>query len=296
MTARFDRSALALNVAEATGAYDQVIELMKTVARYTGSMEALNLDPVAVHGAQIDPFWNLPGLRQALTTARSHTPQWGLISQNLFRQLFDGATAFTPYLTSSSGAISQILDAAEAAGRELTAAEKTSIVSKLQGLQTYLERDRGKIETLRNSSVDFIRVIAGDYAALTTGAQDIDKAIPALEQSTMNASLQFMKPGMEPIFRMIIEEGARIRAKLVQLQAAIHGLVDANDSSQKAMQSLITAWVTVDGKFKSVIKTLTESATTKDAFIELPILLEVAVKSWQQLLTYFTGKLSETFF
>ena len=41
-----------------------------------------------------------------------------------------------------------------------------------------------------------------------------------------------------------------------------------------------------------MITTLSESAQAKDAFLELPLLLDIAAESWQQLMTYFTGKLS----
>ena len=291
MTARFDRSALALDIGQTTGAYGEVVALMKKVGAYTGALGELNLDPVPVHGAQIDPFYNLPGLRQALATARGHTPAWVSLSQSLFRQLLDGAMMFTPYLTKASGEVSQIIAAAEAAGRVVTPAEMTSIVSKLQALETLLQRDRDKIESLRSATVDFFRLIAGDYAALATGSQRIDEAIPAVEKATMDAALKYIGPGGEGIYKMIVEQGAKIRTKLVNTATAVHALVDANDAAQHALQGVLTAWTTVDGKFKSVIKTLTESKQA-EAFVELPLLLEVAAQSWQQLLTYFTGKLS----
>ena len=291
MTARFDRSALALDIGQTTGAYGEVIALMKKVGAYTGALDQLNLDPVPVHGTQIDPFYNLPGLRQALAAARDHTPAWVLLSQNLFRQLFDGAAMFAPYLTNASGEISQTIAGAEAAGRTLTPAEMTSIVSKLQALETLLQRDRDKITSLRTSAVDFFRLIAGDYAALATGSQRIDEAIPAVEKATTDAALKYMTPDGVGIYKMILEQGAKIRTKLVNTATAVHALVDANDAAQHALQGMLTAWTTVDGKFKSVIKTLTESQKA-EAFVELPLLLEVAAQSWQQLLTYFTGQLS----
>ncbi len=170
----------------------------------------------------------------------------------------------------------------------------TSIVSKLQALEVLLQRDRDKIASLRIATVDFFRLIADDYAALATGSQRIDEAVPAVEKATMDAALRYIGPDGAGIYRMIVEQGAKIRAKLVALATAVHTLVDANDASQKALQGVLTAWTTVDGKFKSVITTLSESARTSDAFIELPLLLEVAAQSWQQLLTYFTGKLSAT--
>lgn len=292
MTARFDRSALALDVGQATGAYGEVIALMKKVGAYTSAMGELNLDAVPVHGTSIDPFYNLPGLRQALAAARAHTPEWGTLSQRLFMQLLEGAMNFTPSLTASAGEIRQILAAAETAGRMLTPAERASIVAKLQALEAQLQRDRDQIAGLRTATVDFCRLIAGDYATLTTGSQRIDEAIPAVDKATMDAALKYIGPGGEGIYRMVIELGAKIRAKLVSLTAAVHSLVDANDASQRALQSVLTAWATVDGKFKSVITTLGEGERASDAFLELPLLLEIAAESWQQLLTYFTGKLS----
>jgi hypothetical protein len=103
---------------------------------------------------------------------------------------------------------------------------------------------------VRASGVDFFRLIAGDYAALTIGSQRIDEAVPAVEKATMDAALKYIgRPGGEGIYRMIVE--------LVEVAAAIHAIVDASD-----------------------------------AFFELPLLLEVAADSRQQLLTFFMGKMS----
>ena len=290
MTARFDRSALALDVGATTGAYGEVIALMKKIGAYTSTLSSLNLSPIAVHGAQIDAFYNLPGLRQALITARDHTPAWAPISLELFQQLMEGAMTFAPYLTSASGAIREILTAAETARRALTQAEKSSIVSKLQALEVLLQRDRDTITRLRTNTVDFCRIVAGDYAALTTGSQRIDEAIPAVEKATMDAALKYMMD--LGIYRMVVEEGAKIRTRLVELASSVHAIADANAASQKSLQSVLTAWATIDGKFKSVITTLTESEQSTDVFLELPLMLEIAAESWQQLQTYFVGKVS----
>lgn len=294
MTARFDRSALALDVGATTGAYGEVIALMKKIGAYTSTLSSLNLSPIAVHGAQIDAFYNLPGLRQALITARDHTPAWAPISMELFQQLMEGAMTFAPYLTSASGAIREILTAAETARRALTQAEKTSIVSKLQALEVQLQHDRDTITRLRTNTVDFCRIVAGDYAALTTGSQRIDEAIPAVEKATMDAALKYMMD--LGIYRMVVEQGGKIRARLVELASSVHAVADANAASQKSLQSVLTAWATIDGKFKSVITTLTESEQSTDVFLELPLMLEIAAESWQQLQTYFVGKVKNTAF
>jgi hypothetical protein len=295
VTARFDRSALALNVGEATGAYGQVLALMRKIGAYTSALESLNLDPVAVHGGRLDAFQNLPGLRQALLTARGHTPPWNLISQQLFMQLMESAMYFKPSLKAASAEIEQIVNTALEGGRALTKSEMTSIIAKVQGLETILQRDCDNIAMLRTSTVDFARVVAGDYAALSTGAQRVDEAIPAIEKATMDAALKYLDPLSQGIYKMIVEEGAKIRAKLVETAKAVHGLVDANDASQRALQSVGTAWATVDGKFKSVITALSEGEQATDAFVELPIALEVAATSWEQLEKYLMGQLSASF-
>ena len=115
------------------------------------------------------------------------------------------------------------------------------------------------------------------------------------ESATMDAALKYLDPLSQGIYKMIVEEGARIRAKLVETAHAVHGLVDANDASQKALQSIGTAWATVDGKFKSVVTALSEGEQATDAFVELPIALEVAAASWDQLEKYLMAELSASF-
>lgn len=295
MTTRFDRSALALDLAQATGAYGQVLALLRKITSYTSALGSLNLDAVAIHGTQLDPFQNLPGLRQALLTARRHTPAWASISQQLLMQLIQSAVYFKPALKAASAEIEQIVDGALNAGRALTNAEMTSITAKVQGLETTLQRDRDTIATLRTSTVDFARVVAGDYAALSTGAQRIDEAIPAIEKATAEAAMKYLDPLSRGIYKMVVEEGAKIRTKLVETATAVHGLVDANDASQRALQSVATAWATVDGKFKSVIVALSEGEQTTDALVELPIALEVAAASWEQLEKYLMAQMTASF-
>jgi len=295
MTVRIDRSALALNVSEATGAYAQILALMRKIGGYTSALGSLNLDPVPVHGTRLDAFQNLPGLRQALLTARDHTPPWNVISQQLFMQLIQSGVYFKPLLKAASADIEQIVNAALGAGRALTKSEMASIIAKVQALETVLQSDRNTLATLRTSTVDFARVVAGDYAALTIGGQRIDEAIPAIEKATMDAALKYLDPLSQGIYKMIVEEGARIRAKLVETAHAVHGLVDANDASQRALQSIGTAWATVDGKFKSVVTALSEGEQATDAFVELPIALEVAAASWDQLEKYLMAELSASF-
>lgn len=295
MTARLDRFALALDAGEATGAYGQVLALMRKIGAYTSALESLSLDPVSVHGAQLDAFHNLPGLRQALLTARGHTPPWMSISNQLFMQLMQSAVYFKPSLQAASAEIERIVNAALEAGRALTPSETAAILTRLQALETMLQSDRDKSAALRTSTVDFTRVVAGDYAALSTGAQRIDEAIPAIEQATVNAATKYLDPLSQGIYKMIVEEGAKIRAKLVATASAVHGLAGANDASQRALQSVGTAWATIDGKFKSVLTALREGESTTDVFIELPIALEVAANSWEQLEKYLMAELSGAF-
>lgn len=295
MTLRIDRYALALNVSEATGAYAQVLALMRKITAYTSALGSLNLDPVSVHGTRLDAFQNLPGLRQALLKARDHTPPWSSISQRLLMQLIESAIHFKPMLKAASAGIERIVNAALEAGRALTKSEMASITAKVQALETILQGDRDKFAALRASTVDFARVVAGDYAALTTGAQRIDEAIPAIEKATMDAALKYLDPLSQGIYKMIVEAGAGIRAKLVETANGVHGLVDANDASQRALQSIGTAWATVDGKFKSVITALSESEHVTDAFVELPIALEVAATSWDQLEKYLMAEMSASY-
>ncbi|MDQ3280261.1 MAG: hypothetical protein M3Q69_02485 [Acidobacteriota bacterium] len=295
MSPRFDPSALALDLAATTGAYDDVMRLMRTVGAYTSNLGALDLGGVDVHGAHIDPFYKLPGLREALAAARQHTPAWNPIAQDLFTQLLHGAYDFSPVLTYAASEIRKTIAAAEGAKRPLTAQEMTSIVSRLQSLQQQLRSHREKLTQLRTPAVDFIRLIAADYATLETGAQRIDEAVPAVEKATMDAAMKYaLRPEGQGIYKMIVEEGARIREKLMQTTAAVHALADANSAAQKALQSILSAWATIEQKFSSVIATLSESERTTDAFVELPVLLDIAAESWQQLMTYFSGKLATT--
>jgi len=287
--ARLDRSALTLDVAAARGAWDVLSGLLRTVTGYVTGIQELSLEPVPVFGTTIDTFYELPGLKQSLAVARGHASQWGNVGTELYLGVLFGAAEFTPALTARSEEIKAIVDGAAAAKRPLTAAERTSIVAILRALEGQLQSRRNTLEQLKPRTVDFIRLITGDYAALATGSQRIDDAIPAVERATTKAALNYMTPESQGLMPMVIEAGAKIRNSLVATAAAVHRLATANDDAQRALQGVLTAWTTVEGKFRSVITTLSEAEQAVGVFEDLPLLLEIAADSWNDLLEYMKG-------
>ena len=287
MTAvRLDRSALALDAAAARGMWDVLGDLLRKVSGYVSGIQELSLEPVPVFGAAIDTFHDLPGLRQALATARGHAPAWQTVGTDLYLGVLMGAADFKPMLSAGSVEIKAIVDGAAAAKRPLSAAERASIVAILRALEEELRSRRSTLESLKPRTVDFIRLIAGDYATLANGSERIDEAIGAAERATTNAALKYMSPESQGLMRMVIEAGGKIRNSLVALSASVHRLATANDDAQRALQGILTAWTTVEGKFKSVITTLSEAEQSVGVFEDLPLLLEIAAESWNELLEY----------
>jgi hypothetical protein len=285
-TARLDRSALALDAGAAHGAWDALGALMRKVSAYVSGIQEMPLEPVPVFGTTIDAFHQLPGLKQALATARSHAPAWQGVGMDLYVSVLMGASEFGPQLSARSAEIKGIVDGAAAAKRPLSAAERASIVAILRTLEASLQSRRGTLEKLKPRVVDFIRLITGDYATLTSGGERIDEAIPAVERATTEAALKFMSPESQGLMRMVLEAGAKIRNTLVALSASVHRLATANDDAQRALQSVLTMWTTVEGKFKSVITTLSEAEQAVGVFEDLPLLLEIAADSWREFLEY----------
>lgn len=285
-TARLDRSALALDVAAAHGAWDALSGLLRKVNAYVSGIQELSLEPVPVFGTTIDAFHQLPGLKQALATARGHAPAWQGVGTDLYLGVLMGVAEFTPQLSARSAEIKGIVAGAAAAKRPLNAAERASIVSILRTLEAALQSRRSTLERLKPRTVDFVRLITGDYATLTTGAERIDEAIPAVERATNEAALKFLSPESQGLMRMVLEAGAKIRNTLVGLSASVHRLATANDDAQRALQGVLTMWTTVEGKFKSVITTLAEAEQAVGVFDDLPLLLEIAADSWNEFLEY----------
>ena len=145
-----------------------------------------------------------------------------------------GAADFTPQLSARSAEIRGIVEGAAAAKRALNAAERASIVAMLRTLEALLTSRRDTLEKLKPRTVDFIRLISRDYAALATGSERIDEAIPAVERATTNAALKYMTPESQGLMRMVIEAGAKIRNKLLALSVSVHRLATANDDAQRA--------------------------------------------------------------
>lgn len=275
---------LALDLAAASGAYDRVSELMRTVTSYVTGLEKLDLTPGHVFGSTFDPFERLPGLRQALQTARDHSGAWSGVGQKLLMSLFMSAHEMSSQLAGAAKQAGETVDAAKRAGRPLTKAEIDSIVATLRRLQGTLQSQRNRIEESRRESVDFVRLISGDYARLTTSAERLEKAIAWIDEWIVRVATSYIS--QPPLMNMVTEYGAAWRKKVVAANDAVHGLAGANDKAQSAVPGIIAAWVTVDGKFKAVIEALEDAAQAAKTADDIPDMLEIASDSWQDFLNY----------
>jgi|GEM_PF-3102641 len=281
-----DHKALAIDEAQSHAAWDVTETLMKNVSNYQSVLEALRLEPVPIFQTTIDAFSSLPDLKKAILTARVHVRDWQRVGMDLYLTVFMGVAGFFQALTAKAAEITAIVDAADTAKRKLTDAEKASIVASLGTLAGLLKSDKAKIESVKPKLTDFIRLITSDYPGLTQGGQKIDDAIAANDKATQDAALKYLMD--QGIMKMILELGATLSRELRAVSPAVHQLESANETAQVSVRDLIAVWTTVSTKYGSVISDLTTAQTTTH-FEDLPLLLEIAVASYQELLTYMQG-------
>jgi hypothetical protein len=285
-----DPQALALDLAAASGAYDRVSDLMRIVTSYTSGLNALDLSPAKAFGSTFDPFEKLPGLRQALVTARANGESWGGAANQYWMSLLMSAHEMTALLASAASRTGQVVDAAKGAKRPLTQAEIDSITSELQRLQSVLEGHRNKMEASRRETVDCVRLINGDYDKLTNSSERLDGAVTWIDEWIVREGTKYiMDAGM---LKMISEYAAAWRAKIVAARDAVAPLAGANDRAQSALSGIATAWVTVDGKFKAVIRNLQQATEAARTAGDIPVMLDIAAKSWQGFLNYMVKTFS----
>ncbi|HEX3107768.1 MAG TPA: hypothetical protein VHU41_01655, partial [Thermoanaerobaculia bacterium] len=188
-----ESQALALDLAAASGAYDRVSDLMRTVMTYKTGLDNLDLSPAQVFGGTFDPFEKLPGLRQALAAARATANGWGNVGTNLWMAIFMGTHEMSAYLSATAAETRRIVDGATAAKRPLTQAEIDSITRALQRMQGLLQGQRDKIDGARREAADFVRLISGDYAKLTTSAERLDGAIAWIDNWVVTVLPSYMR-------------------------------------------------------------------------------------------------------
>jgi hypothetical protein len=279
-----DGQALALDLAAASGAFDRVTDLMRTVTGYGSGLEKLDLSPGQAFGSTFDPFEKLPGLRQSLVTARANGGAWSGVGNTLWMSLLMSAYEMSAGLTDAAAGTRGTVDAAKAAGRALTQAEVDSITGTLRRLQRTLETARNKIDASGRETVDFVRLISGDYEKLTTSAERLEGALTWIDEWLVRTGTKYiMDQGM---LKMVTEYAAAWRKKVVAANDAVHGLAGANDKAQYALPAIATAWMTVDGKFKNVISMLEKASQAAKTAGDVPLMLEVAARSWQDFLKY----------
>jgi hypothetical protein len=278
--------ALALDLRAATSAYDRVVDLMKTVMVYKTGIEALDLTPAQAFGTTFDPFENLPGLRQALTTARANAAVWNELGNRLWMGQFMSAHEMSGHLSSAAADTRKIVDAAKTAKRELTQTEIDAIAKRLQDIQRVLDGQRSKMSQARTDTSAFVGVVVGDYGKLTNSSERLDGAVKWIDEWIVRVGTQYLRPDQSGILKMIAEMGAAARKKIIAGRDAVGALVGASEKAQVALPGIVSAWDTVDGKFKAVIRSLQTAAQAAKTAGDVPIMLDVASARWMDYLKY----------
>jgi len=283
-----DRNALAIDQAESRAAWDITAGLMRNVSQYLTALEGVDTRPVAVFdsGSSIDPFWNLADLKQAVITALQHAYAWRGVGMDLNITIVMGIVGFHSLLKTHCDAITAMVKNAEAAHRDLTAAEKADILAKLRGLESTLQSDKGKIESLRPRLTDFIQVITKDYPSFDKSGKKIDDAITNVQNKTVEIATRYLDN--PPLMKMVTDLGAAIIKRLQAVSPAVHQLEGANDTAQKSTLQLIALWTTIATKYGSVIKELAAAEKMSD-FDDLTDQMEIAVRSYDELSRYVQG-------
>jgi hypothetical protein len=282
----FDRRALTIDAQAGRGAFDGLSRLLVTISSYISALASVDVSPVSVHGSAIDPFYKLPGLRATILTAREHSAAWAPIGQTIGMNLLIGMTTFGIDLQGATREIKGIVEGAAAAKRPITAAERTRIVDLLRSLEGKLANYSSELSLQKPRVVDFVRLIATDSAPLQSGRDDLGAAITFVEQATAAEALKYLRPESQGIYQMIVELGAKIRRRLVDLKDKAGPLAQANQDSQRSIQGMLTIWETIKEKFSSVISVLADTRTSIDTFSDLPLMLELATESWKDLSDY----------
>ena len=287
MSAPLDRNALRIDVEQSKGAWDEMAKLMRAVTSYTSALDSLDLDGVDVFQTRVDLFWNLPELRGTLVTARSHGQGWRSIGQGLFNSVILQMSMFGYSLQGATAQVKGIVDAAAAAKRPITADERRTIVTLLQGLQSSLNGSTAAIARQQPEIVAFLRTITEDSAPLKSGSRDLGKAIDKVQQNATNEALKYaFDPLSRGIYNAVVELGAKILQRLHALQATLDPLARANGQVLESVQGILAIWATIAEKFKAVIDVLVLTETTVDTFSTLPDLMEIATESWQDVASY----------
>lgn len=278
--------ALAIDLRAATSAYDRVVDLMRTVMTYKTGIEALDLTPAQAFGTTFDPFENLRGLRQALTAARANAGVWNELGTRLWMGQFMSAHEMSGLLSSAATDTRKIVDDAKAAKRELTQAEIDAITKRLQDLQRTLDGQRTKMDQARTDTSAFVRVVVGDYGKLTNSSERLDGAVKWIDEWIVRVGTQYLRPDQSGILKMIAEQGAAARRKIIAGRDAVGALVGANEKAQLALPAIVSAWDTVNGKFKAVIRSLQTAAQAAKTAGDVPTMLDVASARWMDYLKY----------
>jgi len=195
-----------------------------------------------------------------------------------------GTHEMSAHLTGTASETRQIVDGATAAKRPLTQSEIDSITRALQRMQGLLQRHRDKIDVARREAADFVRLVSADYGKLTTSAERLDGAIGWIDNWVVTVLPSYIRD--IHMMNMAAEYAAAWRRKLVTANDAVHVLATANDKAQSALPAIVAAWATVDGKFKAVITTLGNAAKAAATAGNVPLMLDVASRSWQDFLRY----------
>ncbi len=244
--------------------------------------------PIQVEGVNgsVDPFLDLPSLKDALSAARTHILAFGgTVMEPLHTWALQTVPDFNDTFRLRSNQILTILK--EVGSGTPTPAQRQAVLESLTVLACGLAAGHAQVAGVRQAQRTFLREFAEDHRTLTVGENSLVPNIKAISDAiTAEIAKYALGPLGAGIAAVAAEIGGRTADALQNTADLLDTAAGAADRMDAAFSDLETVVETLCQKYSGIVREVDEASDEDFGCVLQRLEITTAQVAWKQLADY----------
>ena len=280
--------SLAFDSSDAAAGAREFVSSRGSVLQYVTAIRAVRLgpQPIVIGGQQsgsYDPLEKRHDLVDAINAARYRADNVTRYLDGLHGWAGGQARGLADMVITPLTALRDIVAAIPADG-SITEAKLREAITQYQTAKIFTMMIAGNVDGIVAGIRTFLDAISTDHDTLVRGPLAVNQAIAEVETNSRNAALPYIgNPMTAPIGKIILEIGAQMRARLVELSGTLGAALQGHEQMRGGIMAFATGTATARAKYEAAGSAMDSAATAAARALVLRRLdLKVAIRSWEQ--------------
>lgn len=280
--------SLAFDSSDAAAGAKEFVTSRGSVLQYVSAIQAVRLgpQPIVISGqpsGSWDPLEKRRDLADAIAAARYRAEDVTRYLDTLHGWASGQARGLVDMVLTPLTALRDIVAAIPADG-SITEAKFREARTQYETAKMFTMLIASNVDGTAAGIRRFLDAIGTDHDTLVRGPLAVNQAIAEVDTNTRNASLPYiMNPMTAPIGKMIVELGAQMRARLVDLSNTLTSALQGHEQMRSGIMAFATGTATARAKYDAGSRALDSAGTTAERALVLRRLdLKIAIRSWEQ--------------